>query len=75
MLFRSTHAADIQHLQRDVDRMMQDITEIKNSLAAINKTLSEAKGGWKVLMFVAGGASAITGVATWVIHNLWGKNA
>jgi hypothetical protein len=44
-----------------MDKMMKDMEEIKKSLADINKTLSEAKGGWKTLMWVAGASSAVTG--------------
>jgi predicted secreted protein len=36
------------------------IGHIKKSLEAINLTLSEAKGGWKTLMWVAGASSAVT---------------
>ena len=53
----ATHASDIAHLQSDMDKMAADMEEIKKTLASIHTTLSEAKGGWKVLM-LAGGASA-----------------
>jgi len=36
------------------------MSDIKKSLEAINLTLSEAKGGWKTLMWVAGASSAVT---------------
>lgn len=57
----ATHANDIKHLQDDMDAMKEDIAAIRASLESINKTLSEAKGGWKVLMWVGGAVSAITG--------------
>lgn len=41
------HGAEIANLQRDM-------SEIKADLKAIRDTLSEAKGGWKTLMLVAG---------------------
>ena len=56
----ATHSVEIRHIQDDVDKMMQDMEEIKKSLASINQTLSEAKGGWKTLMWVAGASSAVT---------------
>ena len=68
----ATHANDIKHLQDDMDRLMTDITAIKNSLADINKTLSEARGGWKVLMWAGGAASAISG-AVGFVSGYWGK--
>ncbi len=68
----ATHANDIKHLQDDMDRLMTDISAIKTSLADINKTLSEAKGGWKVLMWAGGAVSALTGVAGFIAGH-WGN--
>jgi prefoldin subunit 5 len=58
----ATHASDIKHLQDDMDSMKEDIAAIRKSLENINKTLSEAQGGWKVLMMAGGAISAITAV-------------
>jgi prefoldin subunit 5 len=56
----ATHANDIKHLQDDMDAMKEDIAAIRTSIESINKTLSEARGGWKVLMMAGGAISAIT---------------
>lgn len=65
----ATHASEIRHLQEDMDKMVEDMEEIKKALARIDRTLSEAKGGWKMLMAV-GGASGIIGSAiTWFISH------
>jgi len=56
----ATHSVEIRHIQDDMDKMMADMSEIKKSLESINLTLSEAKGGWKTLMWVAGASSAVT---------------
>ena len=66
----ATHGAYIKHLQMDMDKMANDIDEIKEALRSINITLSEAKGGWKTLLIVGGiGASIATAVA-WIIDYL-----
>jgi prefoldin subunit 5 len=57
----ATHASNIQHLQEDMDKMIVEMAEIKATLQNIEKTLSEAKGGWKTLMAIGGGVSIITG--------------
>ena len=67
----ATHANEIKHLQQDMDRMVQDMDEIKQSLNEIKKTLSEARGGWKVLMAVAGLASAVSGSLVWMVDRFW----
>ena len=56
----ATHAADIKHMQDDMDKMLESMKAMQVTLASINSTLSEAKGGWKVLMLV-GGASSVVG--------------
>ena len=57
----ATHSADIRHLQTDMDKMTKDMEEIKDAIREISKTLSEAKGGWKLLLVVGGiGASVAT---------------
>lgn len=63
----ATHANDIQHLQEDMDKMVKEMQEIKLAIQSINKTLSEAKGGWKTLMAVGGAVSVLTGVVGLII--------
>ena len=67
------HETEIKHLQDDMDRMAADIADIRNSLFEINKTLSEAKGGWKTLVWIAGLASAISGTIGFLLSNFTGK--
>ena len=67
------HETEIKHLQDDMDRMVRDIDLIKNSVVDIQKTLSEAKGGWKTMMAVAGFASAVTGVLSFIVYYFTGK--
>lgn len=68
----ATHASDIKHLQGDMDKMVDDMEEIKKSLASINQTLSEAKGGWRVLLAIGGAGGALTSGITWAIQH-WTK--
>ena len=68
----ATHANDIKHLQEDMDKLVADMATVKESLAEIQKTLSEAKGGWKVLMWAGGAVSAVTGLAGFLAGH-WGK--
>ena len=68
----ATHANDIKHLQADMDKLIEDMAAIKMCLDNIQKTLSEARGGWKVLMWAGGAASAITGIAGFIAGH-WGK--
>lgn len=57
----------VQALRSDMDRMMSDIADIKRSLASIGSQLSEAKGGWKVLLLVGGAAASLGGFVSWLL--------
>lgn len=53
-------------LQRDVGRhdaeieaLKADMAEVKADVKQVLSTLSEAKGGWKTLMLVAGAAGSV----------------
>jgi prefoldin subunit 5 len=67
----ATHASDIKHLQQDMDKMVKDMEDVKKCLNAIQKTLSEASGGWRTLMYVGGAAGAIGAFVTWVSEKIF----
>ena len=67
----ATHANDIHHLQADMDKMVQEMSEIKIAIQGIEKTLSEAKGGWKTLAAIGGAMSFLTGIFG-VVIGYWG---
>jgi prefoldin subunit 5 len=62
----ATHASDIKHLQDDMDAMKTDVAAIRKSIEEINKTLSEARGGWKVLIWAGGAASGISALVGFI---------
>ena len=66
----ATHASNIEHLQVDMDKMVKEMAEIKTTLQSIERTLSEAKGGWKTLMAIGGAVSLVTGIIG-VIIGYW----
>ena len=70
----ATHAADIRHLQDDMDKLVESMAAMNKTLLDINATLSEAKGGWKVLMMIGGAGGALGSIITQVIHSVpWSK--
>ena len=66
----ATHTADIKHIQTDMDKMVKDIEEIKEALRDISITLSEAKGGWKLLLVVGGLGASVATVVAWILDFL-----
>ena len=69
----ATHGTEIKHIQDDLDKIATEMAEVRKALDAINKTLSEAKGGWKLLMWIGGAVSAMTGFAGFVAGHWGGK--
>jgi len=65
----ATHANEIKHLQADMDKMVKDMQEIKDTLAKINDTLSAAHGGWRMLLAVGSAASIVGGLVAWFIEH------
>ena len=69
----ATHANDIEHLQKDMDKLVQDMDEIKKAIQSIQTTLSEAKGGWRLLAAAAGAGGFLTVIANAII-GYWSKS-
>jgi len=70
----ATHAADIRHLQEDMDKLVESMAAMNKTLSDINTTLSEAKGGWKVLMMFGGAGGVLGALFTQLIHSVpWTK--
>lgn len=68
----ATHAADIVHLQSDMDKLVASVAVMQKTLTDIDKTLSEAKGGWKMLLAV-GGAGGAAGAFLVQVAHWWNK--
>lgn len=64
----ATHAAEIKHLQDDMDKLVKDMEQVKKCLHDIKDTLSEAKGGWRVLMLVGGAGAVVGSIVSQVVH-------
>ena len=62
------HASDIRHLQDDMDKVLESIKAMQLTLAAIDKTLSEAKGGWKMLLLIGGAGGAVGSFLTYLVN-------
>jgi len=64
----ATHASDIKHLQDDMDKMLENMRAMQATLTAIDKTLSEAKGGWRMLMLISGASGTIGAGLVQLVH-------
>lgn len=70
---------DISRLESEVSHLTQIVAELKASNRAMNdkldqiqRTLSEARGGWQTMMWMGGAAASVGGVISWVAsHVTW----
>jgi hypothetical protein len=57
---------EVEHMTRAIEALTNMLNEQAKTLAAIQKTLSEARGGWRTLMLVGGAASTIGALIAWI---------
>lgn len=62
--------AKVEHLTKLVDELKSSNRELQEKVDAVLRALSEARGGWRMLMLLGGaGAAAATGIA-WIVDHL-----
>jgi prefoldin subunit 5 len=66
----AVHETEIKHLQADMDKMVKDMNDIKETLKAIQQTLDQAHGGWRMLLAVGSAAALVGGAVAWLIEHM-----
>lgn len=68
---------DIGKLEVEVAHLRDDILDLKNLIGQMNAQmtkvtaqLSEAKGGWRMLMLLGGAAASLGAGVTWLITHM-----
>jgi len=64
---------EVKHLTGAVEKLSEALAENNRNVAAINGTLSEARGGWRVLMLVGGVSGAAGSGLTWLTQLFMAK--
>ena len=60
---------EVAHLTQSMDDLQESNKQLTAKLDQVLLALSEAKGGWKVMMLVGGAASTLGAFATWAIQH------
>jgi hypothetical protein len=66
------HDAQIEALERDIQRLTQVVDAMDTKLGEIHTTLAEAKGGWRVLLAVGGIAGTLGAGLAKAVTYFWG---
>lgn len=74
---RRQQAVDIARLQVQVEHLTAALGEMTKAVAAltakvegIGDTLTEAKGGWRMLMLVGGAAGSVGAALAWIVSHV-----
>jgi len=63
----------VAKLEVQVERLEQDMAELKSDIKFIRRKLDEAAGGWKVFMIVGSAGAALGGLIFKGLDMMWGK--
>jgi len=69
----AVHDAEIKRLQKDMDKLVEDMEAIKESLHSISITLAEAKGGWHMFIVLGTLGAAVGAACGWVVEQFLPK--
>lgn len=59
--------SELANLRREVDDLKTAVDKLTETLVLVNLTLSEARGGWKFMMLLGGGAATFGSFLTWAL--------
>lgn len=65
--------AQVEHLTQKVDSMEKNVKAMEENVQAMRDLMEQGKGGWRVLVWVAGVVGTLGGGLGWFIsHIKWG---
>lgn len=64
------HDARLDAMERDLQKVNDQLKEMKNTLGKIEETLATAAGGWKTMMLVGGMIAAFFHLIGWLTDKM-----
>lgn len=61
---------DVQALQKDVAKIVSSFGKLDEKVDKLTNVITEARGGWRATMLLAGVASAVGGAITWAFQHV-----
>lgn len=61
--------AEIVAQRRDIERLAEEMKAQSASINQIERTLAEARGGWRALAFIAGFSGSVGAAITWLVDH------
>lgn len=69
----ATLEAQVEGMGDQIDRMEDAIVTLTTTVNGMRDQLTEAKGGWRVLMMLGGASATFGGLIGWAIEHMTGK--
>lgn len=60
----------VEALTKMVADQKSTLEKLNSQLSEVSQTLSEAKGGWRTLLWIGGASASASAGLTWIIHQL-----
>lgn len=64
------HGAQIEELQRNVKSLTEKVDKLSAEIAEIHDILTQARGGWKMMLLIGGAAGAVIAFV-FKVFGLW----
>ena len=71
----ATLEATVEGMGDQIGRMEDAIVTLTTTVNGMRDQLTEAKGGWRVLMILGGASATFGGVIAWAFQHLIGKGS
>lgn len=67
--------AQVEHQGLEIGELKAMIRTMGEKLDTVANTLTEARGGWKMMMLLGGSAATFGGAITWFVAHMTGRGA
>lgn len=64
------HDARLDAMEKDLQKVTDQLTEVNKALGQIQETLATAAGGWKTMMLVGGMVAAFFHLIGWLVDKI-----
>lgn len=61
---------EVEHLRGDIAELKKLVENLTQQVAGVTAQLSEARGGWKMLMLMGGAGAAFGSALSWIVDHL-----
>lgn len=66
----ATLKTEVKHLTLAIEELKTSNADLVSKLETISSLLTEAKGGWRVMVFLGGAAASLGAIISWALDHL-----